>query len=134
MTRKFEVEDRVWNMRFGWGTVRKIKETITYSILVVFDFDNTEIMFTADGKDCEGDLYQSLFFEEITIPETARKRPKWRASHGGMYYFIDTFGDICQDNDHNYRADFRRFKAGNYFKTEDGARASNIYKAFHGEL
>lgn len=134
MTRKFNIGDKVWDMRFGWGVVKRYAEGRLYPVEVLFYGNGECNEFTDDGRYHTSDVSPTLFFEEIPIPETALRKTKWRADNGCNYYFIDTFGDVVLDEELRYPADNKRFKAGNYFKTEEDAKASTIYKGFHGEL
>jgi len=63
------------------------------------------------------------WFEEIE----ESKNERWRAKENGEYYFVDDWGDV----DYNYDAGFRpnnfRYDIGNYFKTEEEAKACKEY-------
>lgn len=127
--KRFCVGDRVWNMRFGWGTVKKYDEGFGYSVYVVFDNDDI-VEFTDDGKEHWEDLCPSLFFEEIAIPETALKKTKWRAKEEEKYYVVDAVGGIARHTENRTYVDTQYWECGNYFKTKDDAENSAIYKAF----
>ena len=53
---------------------------------------------------------------------------RWRAEIGGYYCYMAGSGAILNDNDNRLSTDERRYKTGNYFQTEEQAKASNIYK------
>jgi hypothetical protein len=57
--------------------------------------------------------------------------PRWRAEIGGMYYAVNMFGDVDPVTDKTNRMDDLLYNCGNYFSSEDEAKESAIYKAFH---
>jgi len=64
---EFELFDRVWHPRLGWGIIQKI-DTLDnpYPIEVFFEDTGGFCTFTTDGKALEMDKSPSLFFN---IPE-----------------------------------------------------------------
>ena len=126
----FKVGQRVWDFNRGYGTVTRIidGEGDDYPVVVVLDDGNT-IYFTIDGRYYKK-YNRTLFFEEIPIPESALKYKKWRAEKGKEYYYIDTSGFITLSRDDRCDVINRKYEAGNYFKTEDEAENSHLYKVF----
>ena len=64
-----------------------------------------------------------LQIEELKKPV----RNRWRADKGSRYFFISYKGVVTSDEEGDYQADDIRFEKGNYFKTENEAKASNLY-------
>lgn len=128
---RFETGDRVWTFSNGWGHVVRVTNE-RYSVRVQFENEDT-VTYTEDGRLYEYDKNTSLFFDEIPIPETALRRPKWRADEDCVYYFVGTFGKVLDTKDMRLSIDYDRWKVSNYFKTREDAMKSKIYKAFHEE-
>lgn len=127
---KFEINDKVWDIRYGWGYVSKIGNDV-FSVCVLFKNTKTAT-YTTDGKSAL-DFNRTLFFEEIKIPESAYKRPKWRADTNNIYYYINASGDFAFMSESGNDYDNKKFNIGNYFKTEEEAKESKFYKVFHEE-
>lgn len=47
---------------------------------------------------------------------------RWRAEIGEKYWFIDTEFSVCYSVEQNFIRDGKRYKVGNYFKTEEEAQ------------
>lgn len=77
--RTAKVGDKVWCVRFGWGTIYKIYDDEIYGIKV--EYINTKGMtqydsFTFDGKYYKSDINPILFWNEIKLPTTEEdKKP-----------------------------------------------------------
>jgi hypothetical protein len=130
---EFKVGDTVYCVIFGKGTVKSI-DIGDYPVFVEFFLGNSMciIAYTQSGKfDING--LRTLFFEEIPIPESAYKRPRWRADIGTAYYYINAFGDVTFVAESEDHYDNKKFNIGNYFKTEEEAKESKFYKVFHEE-
>lgn len=124
---EFRKGDKVFCVGMGWGKVVEVVSNIAYPILVKFAQDYGA--FTKDGSYDEEE-HQSLFFEEIKIPDSAYLRARWRANIDDTYFYVDSFGDTYKTSEGSiYASD--RYNAGNYFKTEEEAIASKFYKVFH---
>jgi len=61
------------------------------------------------------------------------KRERWRAEFNETYYFISSTGAIEESVDYSERFDRELYDSWNYFKTEEDAKNSDIYNAFHRE-
>ena len=128
---EFKVGDTVYCVIFGKGIVKSI-DFGDYPVYVEFFIGNStfKISYTQDGKyDANG--LRTLFFEEIKIPESAYKRPRWRAREGGRYYYVGALGDVASITELESDYDNKMFNVGNYFKTEEEAKESKFYKVFH---
>ena len=68
------VGDRVWEVRWGWGTVVSIKTDNSYPVNVELDIGGGEFNFTFDGKFESTDLHPSLFWDKILF--VVPPRPK----------------------------------------------------------
>ena len=129
---EFKVGDEVHCIFYGKGECIKIEEDDRI-FPVTIKFETGRILsYTKDGRYLI-DGIRTLFFEEIKIPESAYKRPKWRAKEGEFYFLVDTTGDILKILDSRNFYDDKKFKIGNYFKTEEEAKESKFYKVFHEE-
>ena len=128
---EFRVGDTIYDLVFGKGKIKEISYE-DYSIAVAFENGKIEY-FTKDGvRGTKG--IRTLFFEPIEIQDSAYQRKgRWRAEKGEKYYFTDEFGDVnkyCETFDY---LDDKLFKTGNYFQTEEEAKASKFYKVFKEE-
>ena len=47
---------------------------------------------------------------------------RWRAEKNEQYYTIDSYFEVCESDENNDHIDQRRYKAGNYFQTEQQAK------------
>jgi hypothetical protein len=65
------------------------------------------------------------------LPPYEKKR--WRAKRGGQYWFVTIFGDLNSTCDYGFESDLGLFRAHNYFRTAEEAKASKIYQAFERE-
>lgn len=130
----FEVGDKVWSLVSGWGKVVAISrfKYTSYPVNVAFDKGKNYIeFFTKDGKSHVKDINQTIFFEELEIPESALVKPKWRAKSGCLYFYVDSDGTIERAVEDSNGIDSGRFEQGNYFQTEKEAKESKFYKVFH---
>ena len=128
-----EIGDRVWGVLYGYGTVIGIDNS-EFPISVDFD-DEYNNEFTLEGKEYSEDKEPSLFFEmpEFYKSKQYPKKPRWRASEGEKFYYILANGRITSVRDSMDIYDNKMFLVGNYFKSEEKAKKSEIYKAFHHE-
>lgn len=71
-------------------------------------------------------ILDSGWFEEL--PD---ERKQWRAKEGERYWFMEEDGRVADDHDDKVGTDDRRYRLGNYFKTEEEAqKAADWLKAF----
>ena len=72
----FQIGDRVFDIRYGWGKVTICADTILYPIGVQFDEDDSQevILYTEDGKVHLGDNKPVLSFTEYTLKGFSHKR------------------------------------------------------------
>ncbi len=129
----FKVGDKVWAINNGWGVVRRIDECQQYPVVVKFVKRDLAITYTLEGIEALGER-RTLFFEEIPIPESALISPRWRAERGESYYSVNCFGEVIPIVDLRWETDGKMWLVGNYFETEEEAKESKIYKAFHEEV
>lgn len=82
------------------------------------------------GRRKENDSYCCLISKEKAeeIKEKVRKinerygiRKRWRAKKGNYYYYVDSFGKICNTKEVYIDIDDDRYEIGNYFKTKKSA-------------
>lgn len=125
----FKVGDRVWSIGDGWGKVICINNKES-SYPVDVRHNERCVSYTKDGKQYEEEDGRVLFFDEIPIPKSALERPRFRARRGGIYYYVDACGNICESDEIGFELDGRQYSSGNYFETVDEAMDSDIYKAF----
>ena len=71
MFRNAKVGDRVWDFIEQWGTIVKIYEKSDFPLVVEFDNNEEEGVYTYEGKEFEVDFNPRLFWDEIKfkIPE-----------------------------------------------------------------
>lgn len=68
----FEIGDRVYDIRYGWGEVTRYQDHYKYDMVfpVVVKFDSNsdmEIVYTLDGKSGIGKVLPTLSFREYSI-------------------------------------------------------------------
>ena len=65
-----QIGDRVWNLRYGWGRIKKIRSNTKMKLEVFFDIDVSPTLadYTADGKGSIWDLHPELFWNEFKFP------------------------------------------------------------------
>ena len=73
----FEKGDRVFDIRFGWGTVVDDNSGQIYAVGVQFDKDDSQevIFYTGDGKRNLGEEFPLLSFMEYTLQGFTQERP-----------------------------------------------------------
>jgi hypothetical protein len=89
--------------------------------------------FTSKGQLLDfAEVETSLFPSKENRDWSTFKLPRWRAKDR-YYYYVTAFGEVAQYLDNNSEMDLKIWKSGNYFQTEEKAKNSKIYKAFHDE-
>ena len=68
-----KVGDRVWCILSGWGEVRGIDSSKAYPIAVYFTRDEFKT-YTVNGLYLDGDLNQTLFWDEVVIDAPLKPR------------------------------------------------------------
>lgn len=71
----FKTGDRVFDIRFGWGTVKEVLDTLyhNYPITVFFDNIGNVITYASDGSFGAG-MPQMLSFTEYTLQGFSQER------------------------------------------------------------
>ena len=130
---EFKVGDTVYCVIFGKGKIIDKTYNIYNAYPLKVEFENRiKYSYTQDGKST-ATSNRTLFFEEIKIPESASKRPRWRAEYPDPYYFIAGTGLVTLQKELGFFENEVHFETGNYFKTEEEAKESKFYKVFHEE-
>ena len=129
---EFKINDEVWDIFYGFGIVVNVVKGKPYSVVVKFKDGDYVNSYTKEGECCSN-RKRTLFFEEIIIPESAYKRPRWRAKSGDIYCHISGTGLIMHIAEFDNFDNNAHYKVGNYFKTEEEAKESKFYKVFHEE-
>lgn len=72
----FKKGDRVFDIRFGWGTVKEVLDTSYHNYPIIVFFDNIGNVFTyaSDGSSGAG-MPQMLSFTEYTLQGFTQERP-----------------------------------------------------------
>lgn len=69
-----KVGDAVWDLRYGWGSVRGVSLEECYPILVVFDMHPQGLYrYDQEGKDSMRTLTPMLYWSEVEIEAPKRK-------------------------------------------------------------
>ena len=73
----FKVGDKVFSCQFGWGEIKRIRETIDYSLDVSFG-NGEEHAYTKCGRYFDEDLQPTLSFTEYDLVNGgfSQERPK----------------------------------------------------------
>lgn len=73
----FKVGDRVFDIRFGWGTVVDDNRCLLYPIGVQFDRDDSQeiIVYTNNGISNISEEFSLLSFTEYTLQGFTQERP-----------------------------------------------------------
>lgn len=116
----FKVGDRVFDIRFGWGTVKEVLDTSyhNYPIIVFFDNIGNVITYASDGSFGAG-TPQMLSFTEYTLQGFTQERPINYDDYVGKW---GKFTDVSNNNDFVIGR-LSSFKVSNdetYFATESG--------------
>lgn len=117
----FKVGDRVFDIRFGWGTVKHIQEDVSsyFPINVLFDNDKSQdLKFYASELD-EEKYTNLLSFTEYTLQGFSQERPINYDDYIGKW---GKFTDVSNNNDFVVGR-LSSFKVSNdetYFATESG--------------
>lgn len=125
----FEEKDKIFDIVFGAGEVNRIDGDN-----VIVHFTCSDLEYEYDQRGCMTDCARrTLYFKpfDFVIPEEATIKPKWRAEQNKSYFFINSFGDIEQTTELSNTADDRRFLKRNYFRNENDAKNSKIYKVMN---
>ena len=119
----FKVGERVFDIRYGWGTVVDDNSGQIYAVGVQFDKDDSQevIFYTGDGKRNLGEEFPLLSFMEYTLQGFSQERPinyddyigKWgKFWNGSSKVVIDTLAEI---------------KDGKYGRVVFNPRVTSIY-------
>lgn len=129
---EFKVGDEVYCFFNKKGKCIRIEnDRRTYPVVIRFETGKI-LSYTSSGKyEINGVI--TLFFKKIIIPESAYKRPRWRAKSGDIYCHISGTGLITHSSEYNTFENDVHCNTGNYFKTEEEAKESKFYKVFHEE-
>ncbi|MGL6121013.1 MAG: hypothetical protein ACRC0V_10950 [Fusobacteriaceae bacterium] len=125
----FIIEDKVWDVRHGWGTVTKIEESGRRPVMVGFN-DGTDF-YTKEGKSSVYDNSRCLLFDELHPTKKSLSRSKQRVECDQLYYFVNCTGEINSTTEKGTLNDEKLYEANNYFLTFTEAKKSKIYKAFN---
>ncbi|MCF0161416.1 MAG: hypothetical protein HUJ88_02340, partial [Fusobacterium necrophorum] len=72
---------------------------------------------------------------EKGINEKYGKPKRWRAKHKEVYFYIDPFGEICEEIETYDITDERFYNSGNYFQTREQAeKARELQKKAYQEV
>jgi hypothetical protein len=134
----FKVGDRVFDIRYGWGTVKHIQEDVSsyFPVNVLFDNDKSQNL-KFYSSELDGEKYINLLsFTEYTLQGFSQRRPidyekcigKW-----GKFWNKDT-NDIVIDKLIEYYGDYvyepfeSRFTQYQYFEPliEEQIRLLNL--------
>lgn len=74
MFRNAKKGDKVWSIKFGWGTIAQIIKPSECPIGVDFK-DSCRLWYCTDGRYSQDDILPSIFWNEFTIPDEAFKKP-----------------------------------------------------------
>lgn len=77
-----QVGDRVWDFRYGWGTVSKIEEGKRHQLKVDLDY-GAYLYFTFTGQYIESDLNRTLFWDEVKFEAPPRPKRKTKKTIEG---------------------------------------------------
>ena len=86
----FEVGDRVFDYRFGWGEVVNISELDKYPIFIRFRLHS--IWYTKDGR-LDEYAPKTLSFTEYTLEGFSQERPKELPEKGQVVWAKDNHWD-----------------------------------------
>ena len=100
------------------------------NVLTLKSDDSCKIPHLIENKDIE--LLEKIV--EIINKKFAIK-VRWRAENNNIYFFLDSFNEVKYNFEMNDIADNKRYKLGNYFKTEEEAKIiSEKFKEFWNDI
>lgn len=73
----------------------------------------------------------------ISLVEKSNKsnlKQNWRADRDGIYFYINSYLNVMFDEDKYFDTDNKRYKVGNYFKTEEEAEFEKEKMLVYQEL
>lgn len=117
----FKKGDRVFDIRFGWGTVKEVLDTLyhNYPIIVFFDNIGNVITYASDGSFGAG-MPQMLSFTEYTLQGFSQKRPINHEKHVGKWgkfwddnkerFIIGKLLYYNKDEDDSFESEFNWFE------------------------
>ena len=109
----FKVGDKVFDIRFGWGIVKKTLDTSCYNYPIIVFFDNIGniITYASDGSFGAG-MPKMLSFTEYTLQGFSQERPvnykeyvgKWGkfwdvTKHSGIQNMVIGHLSVYNEND-----------------------------------
>lgn len=109
----FKKGDRVFDIRFGWGKVKEVLDTLyhNYPITVFFDNIGNVITYASDGSFGAG-MPQMLSFTEYTLQGFSQERP--------INYndYIGKWGKFWNDDFEDYYviSKLKEYKSGDTYK------------------
>ena len=74
MFKNAKIGDKVWSIKFGWGTIVQITERTGCSIEVDFK-DYCRSWYRTDGRTASENVHPTIFWKQFTIPDEAFKKP-----------------------------------------------------------
>lgn len=77
----FEVGDKVIDLRYGEGIISSIDIAAEYPILVYFDHESEQEVYTKDGKDDHFNPYPSLYHAEGFVPPSCDEPERKKEYH-----------------------------------------------------
>lgn len=99
MFKNAKVGERVWDFKYGWGTITNTRHSPQYQILVVFDKGITESFMPTGAVEEEGN--QTLFWDEIKFEIPKKQLPNLE---------VDTKVIVWDDNSSKkYKQHFSHF-------------------------
>lgn len=117
-----KVGDRVWDMRFGWGTIIFDNQTREVPLYVKFDSSHDK-HYTLMGIQTYDNKVQTLFWNEFEIPKEAFIKPLPKLE-------VDTKVLVWRDynnNNNKYKRHFSHFdEKGNIYAFINGRTSFSI--------
>ena len=108
-----KVEDRVFDIKHGWGFISKIYPKNMRPVTVQFSKYDRSYMFS--GKYSETDKNQVLFWDEVTITPPEKPLPKLE---------VDTKVLVWDTQDSKVKRYFSHFNKDGHIATFSGGRTS----------
>ena len=85
----YKVGDRVFDIRYGWGTVIDITTDRNYPVEVSFTNNPRVLVYTSAGSLFDNEKTPTLSFTEYTLEGFSQERPKKQPKIGSLCLFAD---------------------------------------------
>jgi hypothetical protein len=118
----------IWRLGDNWK-----KGVNSYSTVIIRDIDETDQYIQITVHDIKKIKLTNLLLSGLGI-KIVIKKPRFRAKYEREYWYVTDTGMIRNEIDKDNHFDIDRWMCGNYFKTEEDAENSEIFKSYYSGI